>query len=166
MPLIMKLRFVLSLSIATLTLTIFCLSCKKSNNAGNSQAANYPNTIKGNWADSLFIDATTPGNYDSLDVYLNYPDSIQFLTNNSLVGTYYTKGFNQTTLQEQWYPNVDSATYQFLNDTTFVTTNLSYQILSFGSDTFHIRSLTATQLKLYSPNNGGTGGYYYIYTKY
>ena len=161
----MKHRFVRSLSMTTLTLILFCLSCKKSNNS-NSQAANYPNTIKGDWADSLFIDATTPGNYDSLDVHLNYPDSIQFLANNNLVGTYYTKGFNQTTLQEQWFPNVDSAAYQFLNDTSFVATKLVYQILSFGSDTFYIRSLTATQLKLYSPNTGGTGGYYYIYTKY
>ena len=149
----------------TLALTLFCLSCKKSNNS-NSLTANYPNTIKGDWADSLFIDATIPGNYDSLDVHLNYPDSIQFLSNNNLVGTYYTKGFNQTTLQEQWFPNVDSAAYQFLNDTSFVATKLVYQILSFGSDTFYIRSLTATQLKLYSPNTGGTGGYYYIYTKY
>ena len=161
----MKHRIVRSLSLATLILTLFCLSCKKSNNS-NSQAAYYPNTIKGDWADSLFIDATIPGNYDSLDVHLNYPDSIQFLPNNSLVGTYYTKGFNQTTLQEQWFPNVDSASYQFLNDTTFIATKLVYQILSFGSDTFYIRSLTATQLKLYSPNTGGTGGYYYIYTKY
>ena len=161
----MKHRFVRSLSMTTLTLILFCLSCKKSNNS-NSLTANYPNTIKGDWADSLFIDATIPGNYDSLDVHLNYPDSIQFLSNNNLVGTYYTKGFNQTTLQEQWFPNVDSASYQFLNDTTFVATKLVYQILSFGSDTFYIRSLTATQLKLYSPNTGGTGGYYYIYTKY
>jgi hypothetical protein len=162
----MKHRFALSSSIATLALTIFCLSCKKSNNAGNSQAANYPNTIKGNWADTLFIDATTPGNFDTLDVHLNYPDSIQFLSNNNLVGVYYTKGFNTGTDQEQWYPNFDSATYRFLNDSTFVTANLANQILSFSSDTFYIRSLTAAYLELYSPNTGGTGGYYYIYTKF
>jgi len=162
----MKHRFALSLSITTLILTIFCLSCKKSNNSSNSQAANYPNAIKGNWADSLFIDATTPGNIDTLDVHLNYPDSIQFLGSNNLVGVYYTKGFNTVTDQEQWYPNTDSATYRFLNDSTFVTANLSYEILSFSSDTFYIRSLTATQFTLYSPNTSGTGGYYYLYTKY
>jgi hypothetical protein len=162
----MKHRFTLALSIATLILTIFCGSCKKSNNSSNSQAANYPNAIKGNWADSLFIDATTPGNIDTLDVHLGYTDSIQFLGNNNLVGVFYTKGFNQTTDQEQWYPSTDSATYRFLNDSTFVTANLSDEILSFGSDTFYIRLLTADQLKLYSPNISGTGGYYYIYTKY
>jgi hypothetical protein len=162
----MKHRFILTLSIATLTFTIFCISCKKSNNSGNSQAAGYPNAIEGSWADSLFIDATTPGNIDTLDVHLDYPDSIQFLTNNNLVGVYYTKGFNTVTEQEQWYPSIDSATYRFLNDTTFVGANLTPQILSFSSDTFYIRGLTATQLKLYSPNTGGTGGYYYIYTKY
>jgi hypothetical protein len=162
----MKLRFALPLSICVLIVSVFCVSCKKNNNSGNSQAANYPNTIKGNWADSLFIDATTPGNIDTLDVHLGYTDSIQFLANNNLVGVYYTKSFNTVTDQEQWYPSTDSATYRFLNDSTFVTANLSYEILSFSSDTFYIRSLTATRFTLYSPNVGGTGGYYYIYTKY
>ena len=162
----MKHRFTLTLPIATIILTIFCISCKKSNNSDNSQAANYPNAIKGNWADSLFIDATTPGSIDTLDVHLGYTDSIQFLANNNLVGLFYSKGFNTVTDQEQWYPNTDSATYHFLNDSTFVTANLAYEILSFSSDTFYIRSLTATRFTLYSPNISGTGGYYYIYTKY
>jgi hypothetical protein len=162
----MKRPVALSLSICVLILSVCCLSCKKNNASGNSQAANYPNAIKGNWADSLFIDATTPGSIDTLDVHLSYTDSIQFLGNNNLVGVFYKKGFNQTTNQEQWYPNTDSATYRFINDSTFVTANLAYEILSFSSDTFHIRSLTATQFTLYSPNLGGTGGYYYIYTKY
>jgi hypothetical protein len=162
----MKHRVTLALPICLLTLSVFYISCKKSNNSGNSQAANYPNAIKGNWADSLFIDATTPGNIDTLDVHLNYTDSIQFLGNDNLVGVFYTKGFNQTTDQEQWYPNTDSATYRFLNDSTFVTANLSHEILRFSSDTFYIRSLTASRFTLYSPNTSGTGGYYYIYTKY
>jgi hypothetical protein len=162
----MKHRFALTLSIATILFAVFFVSCKKSNNSGNSQAANYPNTIKGQWADSLFIDATTPGNFDTLDVHLGYTDSIQFFSNNSLVGVFYTKAFNTTTDQEQWYLNIDSASYHFLNDSTFTTANLSYEILSFSADTFYIRSLTATQMKLYSPNTGGTGGYYYIYTKF
>jgi hypothetical protein len=162
----MKHGFTPTLSIATIFFIVFAVSCKKSNNSGNSQAANYPNTIKGQWADSLFIDATVPGSIDTLDVHLGYTDSIQFLANNSLVGVFYTKGFNNTTDQEQWYPNTDSASYRFLNDSTFTTTNLAYEILSFSSDTFYIRSLTATQMKLWSPNTGGTGGYYYIYTKF
>jgi hypothetical protein len=53
-----------------------------------------------------------------------------------------------------------------MNDSTFTTTNLAYEILSYSSDTFYIRSLTPTQMKLWSPNTGGTGGYYYIYTKF
>jgi hypothetical protein len=162
----MKRRFALPLSICLLILSVFYISCKKNTHSSNSQAANYPNTIKGNWADSLFIDATTPGNIDTLDVHLGYTDSIQFLSNNNLVGVFYTKGFNQTTGQEQWYPHTDSATYRFLNDSTFVTANLSYEILRFSSDTFYIRSLTATRFTLYSSNTSGTGGYFYIYTKY
>jgi hypothetical protein len=135
-------------------------ACKKSSPSSNDKA-----NIVGNWADSIFVDATAPGP-PNIHLLTVHPDTLQFTSAGGLNATYYTQSFDTTINQEVWNKSTNSGTYSFLSDTSISVNADTRNFLSFGSGTFYIRSLDTHQMTLYSPNPGGTGGYYYIYSKF
>jgi hypothetical protein len=144
--------------------TMLLPACNKNNNAGPGPQANQ-GQIPGNWATRVFIN-TSNGHNDTL-LFTVRPDTLQFTSNGRLNAAYYVQSFDTVTDQVEWLRTVDSASYTFLDDTTIhVTGHTSLYMANNSGDIFKIRYLDVQQLQLYAPDQGGSGGYMYIYSRF
>jgi hypothetical protein len=160
----MKRFLSLSLLLAITLGTLLLPACNKNNNAGPGSQPNQ-GQIPGNWATRVFINSTN-GHADTLLLTVR-PDTLQFTSGGKLNAAYYVQTFDTTTDQVVWLRTVDSASYTFLDDSTIhVTGHTSLYMANNSGDIFKIRYLDMLQLQLYAPDQGGSGGYMYIYSRF
>jgi hypothetical protein len=144
--------------------TLLLQACNKNNNAGPGTQPNQ-GQIPGTWATRVFINSTN-GHADTLLLTVR-PDTLQFTSGGKLNAAYYVQTFDTTTDQVVWLRTVDSASYTFLDDSTIhVTGHTSLYMANNSGDIFKIRYLDMQQLQLYAPDQGGSGGYMYVYSRF
>lgn len=151
-----------------LLLGAICLSffpaCNK-NNSGSSVTPVGPVTLAGGWAEKAFMN-TTNGHKDTA-IATGLIDTLQFTSAGQLYGAYYVQGFDTLTSHVVYVRTVDSASYTFVNDSTIhITGKTSLYLANNSADVFVIHYLDAQQLQLYAPDQGGSGGYLYVYSKF
>jgi hypothetical protein len=142
----------------------FFPACNKSN-SGNSVTTVGPVTLAGNWAAKVFIN-TTNGHRDTA-IATGLIDTLQFTSTGQLNAAYYVQTFDTLTSHVVYVRTVDSASYSFVNDSTIhITGKTNLYLANNSADVFVIHYLDAQQLQLYAPDQGGSGGYLYVYSKF
>jgi hypothetical protein len=145
--------------------SMFCLlSCNKS--SGNSSVSTVgPTTLAGNWAAQVFINSTN-GHADT--AFLSgTTDTLQFNSTGGLNAFYYVQGFDTATSHVIYTRTVDTASYVFVNDSTIhISGKTSLYLANNSSDKFIIQYLDGQHLQMYAPDQGGSGGYLYVYSKF
>jgi hypothetical protein len=143
----------------------FCfLSCSKSS-SNSSVSTVSPATLAGNWAAELFINSTN-GHADT--AFLSgTTDTLVFNSTGGLNAFYYVQGFDTATSHVIYTRIVDTASYVFVNDSTIhVSGKTSLYLANNSSDIFIIQYLDSKHLQMYAPDQGGSGGYLYVYSKF
>jgi hypothetical protein len=153
------------LIIPILSISCFFACNKSSSGTGGSGTMINMGDLAGNWAAKVFIN-TTNGHTDTA-LATGLIDTLQFTSTGKLNAAYYTQFFDTLTSHLSYVRTVDSASYTFVNDTTIhIAGHTSLYLANNSSDVFVIHYLDALQLQLYAPDNGGSGGYLYIYTRF